>query len=285
MLSLHDRMTAGAVPDGTAGPLGRGMWARADYADVRMAGPGLQYRSRVNQVASGADLWERFGAGSEVYRAGIMATFIESSGSGNAPALASRHRFSGVLAGGYASWFENGRSLGGWYVDTWLLAGALDHKVQAEQETLAYTTGVSRASIEVGHGTRVGAGMLVTPQFQVVVNHVRHERLTGPVSGLTELGGTLLTAKAGVRLQPISASVAGALPHLAVHLLHDNKSTRVWQAGTAFIAPWHRNRVEAEAGVTWRPTAASYFSAAVRADSNGAGRTSKGAQVMLRVDL
>lgn len=239
--SLSDRESGESV-DPVTGARGR-VWARVAGGTTR--GMMFDGENRFSADRSLLQLGSSIIAGSvnghDAWRFGVMAGHGQQrSKTRNAATGDARGQVDGYSAGVYGTWYQDGQSHRGAYVDGWLLYNDFDNSAQGTGLKEKYkATGVT-ASIEAGYAIDVtsftnGGGrehrLSVRPQAQIVYGGVKAKTFVQQDAGPTRVKGEgdgNIQTRLGARLAMVSkpaaagASLAGQIETaLELNWLHN----------------------------------------------------------------
>lgn len=268
--SLSDRESGESV-DPVTGARGQ-VWARVAGGTTR--GMMFDGENRFSADRSLLQLGSSIIAGSvnghDAWRFGVMAGHGQQrSKTRNAATGNARGQVDGYSAGVYGTWYQDGQSHRGAYVDGWLLYNDFDNSAQGSGLKEKYkATGVT-ASIEAGYAIDVasftnGGGrehrLSVRPQAQIVYGGVKAKTFVqqdaGPTTVKGEGDGNIQT-RLGARLAMVSkpaaagASLAGQVETaLELNWLHNSNKYGVTMGANRNWILGADNVGEAKVGVS-----------------------------------
>jgi outer membrane autotransporter protein len=168
----------------------------------------------------------------------------------------------GYSAGVYGTWYGNKDILSGPYVDTWVMYGAFNNKVNGQGlPTESYKSSNVAASLETGYsfpiyenqGEKGGTRMFIEPQAQVIVSNYSagdHTEQNGTV--VSGQSGSSVTTRVGVRLHGNVQDDAGMKqmrPFAEVNWWHGPGSQSIAFDGITVNDGLPSNRLEGKVGL------------------------------------
>jgi len=291
-LSLYDRLGNQQPPSSEDAGDGRlfGPWMRLDASRLSWGQPASAATTDASNYLAqfGSDLqtWE-LDQGASI-RLGAMASYAEFSGDGtsrygtqNAQVAAN-----GLAAGLYATWFENARLDRGWYIDAWSLLGGINDRVTSSAERVNSSQAESQSSIELGYTMPFAAGVLVTPQLQLIANDLMRRTLNDSSAMALSEGGTSWTGRLGFRIAgPGTNADQAYAPFLGVNFWHDSNAAAIVENGSETSVTLPRERYELMAGLEWRVSNIAALSTSVKLERGAQSYKSTEGQLVFKVAL
>ncbi|WP_371365461.1 autotransporter outer membrane beta-barrel domain-containing protein [Pseudomonas sp. QL9] len=261
-LRLEDRGEDRSYIDPTSGEKKvTSMWLRADARDVHNRDQDEQLKTQEDRyvVQLGGDVARGSFFQRDEWHLGLMAGYGNSDSSSHS--LQTHYESSGNVDGYsigiYGTWFDDGQSKTGAYIDTWLQYAWFDNTVQGQglpKEN--YDSDGYQASVESGYTFPLGgadSNLYIQPQAQLVWDNI-------DTSKLRETNGTVISppneenlnsrlgAKLFVKIRPQNADILWA-PYISANWLHNTQNYGVRMDHTTQYMGGAKNTSEMKIGV------------------------------------
>ncbi|WP_445658989.1 autotransporter outer membrane beta-barrel domain-containing protein [Achromobacter sp. NCFB-sbj8-Ac1-l] len=292
-LQQHTLRDRGDYASGSVdGQPARAGWVRIVRGQDSRDGAGtIKDTSTTYLIHGGSDLL-RFPVGKDgSARVGAMASYGSNSSRAESNGLHATGKVEGYAVGVYGTWFGHTDILTGPYVDTWMMLGRYDNKVDGQGlPRESYRSRANSASVETGYSFKVydnGARQLyLQPQAQAIVTRYQaddHQEKTGTrISGQSD---TSVATRVGVRLQGHLSNEEGAtqmLPFAEVNWWHGPSSQRIRFDQTTVRETLPGNQMELKAGLQGSLSKSLSLSGSLALEAGSSNYTGARGQLNLR---
>ncbi len=292
--TLHERQSQapGLVGKDLSQSSDANAWVRVVGKTSNRAGAGSMDLSDTSYlVHAGGDVLRFSDGGDGSIRIGAMGAYGSSNNRADNGNLTSRGTVDGYNLGVYGTWYGNNDILSGPYVDSWVMYGKFNNKVNGQGlPTESYKSSNLAASLEAGYSFPIYSSgntrMYIEPQGQVIVSDYRadnHTEQNGTV--VSGQSGTSVTTRLGVRLHGDVLDDAGMKqmrPFAEVNWWHGPGSQSVMFDGVTVRDGLPANRIEGKVGLQGNLTKAVSVWGAVGFEAGANDYTAGKAQVGIK---